>query len=132
MRYFILILLLIFSLKPGAQEKPPTKAELDKMMNSPEVKKAMQQAGINLEDLNKIESDVSFGKLPGLNTKDLAIVSSTTLSGESLSPYLSDIKEKVFQSLTTAHKQKIRQVKDSVKNNPGALNKAAVMAWYSH
>jgi Flp pilus assembly protein TadD len=115
-------------------QKPPSQAEINKMMKemekNPEIKKAMQQAGAkNFEDL---EEGNEWSKLPARKTKLLAALPKTILTNEALQTYLNTINTQVSNGLKPQEKQNIKIISDSAKNNALYLSRAAIGAWYNN
>src|SRR5690349_7843432 len=128
-----LFLFLAFCHLAGRSQKPPTQAEVNRMMKemeqNPDVKKAMQQAGV--KSLEDVDMDNQWTKLPPRKTKLLAALPKTVLTSEALRDYLKGITNQVSNALTVQDKQNIKVVTSAAKNNSLYLSRAAIGAWYS-
>jgi hypothetical protein len=94
-------LFLIDSGKVSAQEKPPTKEELKKMMEEldPEELEMMKKMGIDVSELSKLEQSgakVEVGEdFPKRDEARIAQVEKTKLSSDNLAPYLAKVHSAV-------------------------------------
>ena len=93
----------------SAQEKPPTKGELEKMMQEldPEAREMMKQMGIAVPDIGKLgtalsgsyEAGGNRSAIPAKDPARIAVAKKTILKESDLSPYLAKVHAAVTAKL---------------------------------
>lgn len=99
-------LFLVDPVKVSAQEKPPTKEELKKMMEEldPEELEMMKKMGIDVSDLIKfeqsgIDDDVEGENFPKRDEERISIAKRTSIRGAELTPYLAKVHAAVSSKI---------------------------------
>lgn len=102
-------ILLFGSAQVLAQERPPTKEELEKMMQEldPEAREMMKKMGIGVPDLNKLgtamsgsfDGSVEESVFPKKDEVRIAAAKKTVLKGADLAPYLAKVHSAVSSKM---------------------------------
>lgn len=133
MKFIIAICFVCISLLLQAQ-KPPTQAEINKMMkqyeNDPQVKEAMKQAGIkNFESMEDAMPDLDGATIPARNTKALAALPASILTETALASFITDINTQLWSKLSPEEQNKVREITDSFNHSPLHISRAAIAVW---
>ncbi len=142
MRILIITLFAFLTITINAQEKMPSRAELDSLMkdlkkkiaegsDDPDYRNIMKDAGVNLPEDFEADNELEW-KLPAPDTRAIARLPKTALTPEALPSYILDIRTRINSVLTPVHKSRIKKIKDSLKNNPILLSRVAVLSWYGN
>jgi hypothetical protein len=138
--------------KPGVKEKPPTQKEMEEMMKemnkemegmSPEDKKAMEEMGVKIPDMNSIQntvsgiSDAQLQKayddenriVPEKDVTRINTALTTTLTNAGISVYINQTQQYVLQKLSPATKAKGAEIYQQTKKLNKSMANTAVGLW---